>query len=209
MSPLQNRVDPLGNLIADPARGAWLGNRGGALHDEHRRIRRTHTSRRWIYCLLEFKGRRRALMQPGKYTELFFLDEPTALAAGHRPCAECQRKRFNEVRSLWPGGNEGPGAPRADEIDRILHRERIDRARAKVTYDTRLDDLPDGAMVLAGDGGDERVPTLLWNGRLHRWTPAGYRDDRPATPAEHVTVLTPRSLVAVLASGFEVQTALE
>jgi hypothetical protein len=201
VSPRQNRVDPMGNLIATSERGVWLGNRGGALHDEHERIRRTHASRQWIYCLLDFKGRRRELMQPGKYTELFFLDEPTALAAGHRPCAECQRARFNELKALWP---EASDSLRADDIDRRLHPERIDQAKAKVTYDARLADLPDGAMVLT-----ENEPSLLWKGRLHRWTPAGYRESHPATPAEQVAVLTPRSLIAVLASGFEVQTALD
>ena len=101
MSPHQNRVDPFGRLVADPARGAWFGNRG-CLHDDEGQIRRFHSGRRWIYCRLEFKGRRRELLQPGRYTELFFLDEVTAFAAGHRPCAECLRERFNEFRAHWP-----------------------------------------------------------------------------------------------------------
>ena len=101
MSPHQNRVDPFGRLVADPVRGAWFGNRG-CLHDDEGQIRRFHSGRRWIYCRLEFKGRQRELLQPGRYTELFFLDEATAFAAGHRPCAECLRDRFNEFRADSP-----------------------------------------------------------------------------------------------------------
>ncbi|HEY3229252.1 MAG TPA: hypothetical protein VGJ87_08530, partial [Roseiflexaceae bacterium] len=98
--PYQNRVTPEGALIATTARGTLMGNRG-CLHDERKRIVRTYQVRRWIICLLEFKGRWRAIMSPGKYTELFFLDEATALAAGHRPCAECQRERFTMFRAHW------------------------------------------------------------------------------------------------------------
>ena len=101
--PLQNRVDPWGRLIADRARGSLMGNRG-VLHDADQQIRKSHALKRWIICQLEFKGRRRQIMQPGQYTELFFLDEATALAAGHRPCAECQRERFNEFRTAWTAG---------------------------------------------------------------------------------------------------------
>jgi hypothetical protein len=202
-SPRQNRVDPRGAVIATPARGAWMGNRGGALHDERGRIRRTHAGRRWIYCLLEFKGRRREVMQPGRYTELFFLDEATALAAGHRPCAECQRARYDELRSLWPA----PGA-RADAIDRALHPERIDGEGRKVTYEATLSELPDGTMVLAEADGGEGAPHLLWEGGLHRWRPGGYADRVEARPGDRVAVLTPRALVEVLARGFEIETAL-
>jgi hypothetical protein len=197
--PRRNRVDPWGYLIADRARGAWLGNRG-CLHDEQGRIRRISANRRWIYCLLSFKGRRRELLQPGKYTELFFLDEATALAAGHRPCAECQRGRYDELRSLWPGDET-----RADAIDTVLHAERIDRARDKLTSEATVADLPDGTMVLAG--GDH-APHLLWEGALHPWHPGGYSVGAPAGRGDRVTVLTPRSLAEALARGFEIQTAL-
>src|SRR6478736_8868570 len=99
--PLRNRVTPLGELVADPARGLVYGNRG-CLHDDRGRIRRRYAGRRWIACRLEFRGRRRAaLMQPGRYTELFFLDEATALAAGHRPCAECRRPDYDRFVARW------------------------------------------------------------------------------------------------------------
>jgi hypothetical protein len=202
--PRQNRVDPWGNVIADPARGAWLGNRG-CIHDELGNIRRTHALKRWIYCLLDFKGRKRELMQPGKYTELFFLDEPTALSAGHRPCAECQRARFEEFRSLWPAAAGLDGPLRADAIDDVLHRERIGEGGRKVTFHARLEDLPDGVML---SGGGE-PPLLLWRGALHSWTPSGYAGNRSAGASDRVEVLTPPTVVEVLANGFSVQPALK
>src|SRR3984885_2974236 len=99
--PLQNRVDPFGNLIRTLARGTLMGNRGGALHNIEREIVCSYKSRRWITCVLEFRGRHRTVMSEGRYTELFFLDEAVALAAGHRPCAECRRKRFNAFKAAW------------------------------------------------------------------------------------------------------------
>src|SRR5688500_8008085 len=106
--PRQNRVTPFGELIAAPARGTLMGNRG-CLHDGDQRIRRLFVGKRWIHCVLEFKGRRRQVMAPGRYTELFFLDESTALAAGHRPCAECQRDRYLEFRRCWMAGRGEAG----------------------------------------------------------------------------------------------------
>src|SRR5919198_296045 len=130
--PRQNRVTPLGELIADPARGLVYGNRG-CLHDDMGRIRRAYNGKRWIACRLEFKGRRRPLMRPGRFTELFFLDEATAFAAGHRPCALCRREDYNRFLEIVI-------EPRADAIDARLHAERFTHHRA--------DDLPDGAFVL-------------------------------------------------------------
>src|SRR5205823_4493369 len=124
--PLQNRVTPLGDLIVTPERGLGYGNRG-CLHDEHRQIRRRQATKRWIACQLQFRGRRRKqLMAPGRYTELFFLDEATALAAGHRPCAECRRADYNRLTELWWQLYEDEGG--AEAIDAQLHRERIDGA---------------------------------------------------------------------------------
>src|SRR5258708_21232625 len=122
--PFQNRVDPCGAFFSSPARGTFMGNRGGALHNEKREIVRLYASRRWITCLLEFRGRRRSVMSPGRYTELFFLDEAVALAAGHRPCAECRRERFNAFRDAWSRSQDtcGESPPRADNIDAELHR---------------------------------------------------------------------------------------
>ena len=145
--PLQNRVTPLGELIADPARGLVYGNRG-CLHDETGRIRRRFAGKRWIACRLEFRGwLRRPLLQPGRFTELFFLDDATALAAGHRACALCRREDYNRLLEIWRevhGGRVG-----ADSIDAQLHAERVDpETRAHRRHEASLDELPDGAFVL-------------------------------------------------------------
>jgi hypothetical protein len=194
---LQNRVTPLGELVAHPARGLVHGNRG-CLHDEHGRIRRRYAVKRWIACRLEFRGRRRSpLMQPGKYTELFFLDEATAFAAGHRPCAECRREDYVRFAAIWRELHPVEGG--ADAIDARLHAERIDpTTRAQRHHEAVLDDLPDGAFVLW-----EGVPRLVLGGELLTWTPAGYTV-RVARPARRVAVVvTPPSLVAVLGAGWE------
>jgi hypothetical protein len=179
--PLQNRVTPLGELIADPARGLVYGNRG-CLHDARGRIRRHHNGRRWIACRLRFRGWHRApLLQPGRFTELFFLDEATAFAAGHRPCALCRREDYNRFLAIV-------GEPGADAIDARLHAERFSHHQG--------DDLPDGAFVLrAGE------PWLVRGNRLLRWTPAGYAE-RVARPRGPSTVITPPSLVTVLRAGW-------
>src|SRR5205814_3688238 len=148
--PRQNRVTPLGDLIADPARGLVYGNRG-CLHDSDGRIRRRWATRRWIACRLEFRGwRRHPLLQAGKFTELFFLDEATAFAAGHRPCALCRREDYNRFLALV-------NASGADAIDAQLHAERIDPAtRMQRHHAAQLDELPDGAFVL-----DDGKPWLV------------------------------------------------
>ena len=177
--PLQNRVTPLGELIADPARGLVYGNRG-CLHDGAGRIRRHHNGRRWIACRLRFKDWHRGpLLQPGKFTELFFLDEATAFAAGHRPCALCRRDDYNRFLEIV-------GEPGADAVDARLHAERFDR------HPTH--DLPDGAFVLR-DG----EPWLVRGDELLRWTPAGYADRIARESAE---VITPPTLVGVLRAGW-------
>ena len=147
--PRQNRVDPFGRLIAAAARGALMGNRG-CLHDARGHIRRSHRGTRWIFCRLEFKGRRRELMQPGRYTELFFLDEATAFAAGHRPCWECMRERANQFRDSWAVANRGAveGELTAARLDEALHSERVGPSGAKTTFEAALAELPDGAIVV-------------------------------------------------------------
>src|SRR5512146_245181 len=127
--PLQNRVDPYGKLHAVAARGAWMGNRG-ILHDDARRIVAPWRLKRWITCTLIFRGRQREVFAPRRYSELFFLDEATSFAAGHRPCAECRRERYNEFRAAWSAANTGDLLKQkagADEIDRVLHAERAIR----------------------------------------------------------------------------------
>ena len=195
--PLQNRVTPFGELIATAARGTLMGNRG-CLHDAERRIRRRFAVKRWIICVLDFKGRHRTVMTPGQYTELFFLDEATALAAGHRPCAECQHARYDLFRRYWAGG--GRALPGADDMDDVLHAERIGEQRTKRTYSERLARLPSGAMV----GDDEGTAYLVQDGALRRWTAAGYTA-RLRPPAETaLRVLTPRSSVRALSRGYPV-----
>jgi hypothetical protein len=146
--PRQNRVTPFGDIIAAPERGTFLGNRG-VLHDAEGRIRRTWQVKRWIVCVLDFRGRKRTVMTPGRYTELFFLDEAMALAAGHRPCAECRHARFLDFGHAWalvrPEGGAFP-RPTADEIDRRLHAERVAADRSKQSFVAALDDLPDGVL---------------------------------------------------------------
>ena len=192
--PLQNRVTPLGELVADPRRGLVYGNRG-CLHDDAGRIRRRSQGRRWIACRIEFRGRRRSpLLRPGRYTELFFLDEATALAAGHRPCAECRREDYRRFAAWWRGLHGDVGA---DAIDVRLHEERLDpRARGPRLRRARLDDLPDGAFVLH-DG----APRLVLGDRLWAWSPGGYTSP-VARPCGTVTVVTPPSLVALLREGW-------
>src|SRR5690348_11759441 len=149
--PYQNRVDPFGQIIATSARGTLMGNRG-CLHDHQDHPLRQYQGRRWIICVLDFKGRTRQPMPPGHYTSLFFLDEATALAAGHRPCAECQRARFTDFRAHWAAANPelaGGATPAVDTIDTALHHERISdhhyqRDKIKRSYAEHLDALPDG-----------------------------------------------------------------
>ncbi|HLX32668.1 MAG TPA: hypothetical protein VKR79_07855 [Gaiellaceae bacterium] len=180
--PLQNRVTPLGEIVATPERGLVFGNRG-RLHDDERRIRRAWNGRRWIACRLEFRGRRREPMPPGRYTGLFFLDDATALAAGHRPCAECRREDYRSYLAL-------AGATGADELDFRLHADRLGPKE-----EGAIASLPDGAFVLR-DG----EPWLVLTGELLRWTPGGYGKRRPANG--HAVVLTPPTSLRVLAAGW-------
>jgi hypothetical protein len=191
----QNRVTPLSELIATPARGLVYGNRG-CLHDDEGRIRRRWNGRRWISCRLHFKDwQRTALLQPGKYTELFFLDEATAFAAGHRPCALCRREDYNRFVSLW--AELHPGQRGADAIDAQLHGERLADG-AQRHHDAPLDGLPDGAFVL-----HEGAPHLVLGNRLLAWSAAGYPTRSPRPTRGQARVITPPSLVAVLQAGWQ------
>ncbi len=195
--PLQNRVNPHGALIVTPARGTFMGNRGGVLHNDNREIVRQYASRRWIACLLEFKGRHRTVMSPNRYTELFFLDEAAALASGHRPCAECRRERFNAFREAWSRA-AGRGVPNADEMDEELHRARIDARKQKLTYRARLNSLPDGCFIEIGG-----VSCLALGDALLEWAPEGYVKKIAMPRDEMVTVLTPEPMVRCLRGGYE------
>lgn len=190
--PLQNRVTPLGELIATPERGLVYANRG-CLHDSRGRIRDRYPTRRWIACRLDFNGRRRApKMMPGRFTELFFLDEATALAAGHRPCGECRYQDYEHLTAMW--AELHPGQHGADAIDEQLDRERRDpRTRQRRFHEAQFDKLPDGAFVL-----HEGEPHLVLNTELLRWSPAGYTSRANRPDQGTATVITPPSLVALL-----------
>jgi hypothetical protein len=197
--PRQNRVTPLGDLIAVRHRGTFMGNRG-VLHDEFGQIRRTWQLKRWIVCVLEFRGRHRTVMTPGRYTELFFLDEATALAAGHRPCAECRRRRFHDFCNAWTVAHSLKLPPIADEIDERLHAERVGPGRSKRTYVANLDDLPDGTFVRRASR-DPRPYLVLGRG-LILWSEGQYGGWCPRPRHREVDVLTPKSTVAVLKAGY-------
>ena len=190
--PLQNRVTPLGDLIATPERGLVFGNRG-CLHNERGVIRRQYATKRWIACRLQFRVRKRPqLMAPGRYTELFFLDEATALAAGHRPCAECRRPDYDRFTAFW--SELHPGQNRADPIDAQLHSERTGTGRF---HQVPFSQLPDGVFVM--HDGEPHVIVGQW---LLAWSPGGYLEPRRRPANDHATVITPPSLVALVAGGW-------
>lgn len=172
-----------------------MGNRG-LLHNREGEVRRLWNGVRWIVCEREFKGRRRTVMSPGLYTELFFLDEATAFAAGHRPCAECRRGRFNAFRRGWQSAFGH--LPTAAEIDEQLHADRVGPGREQWRFRAELADLPDGVFVRHPDGGDY----LLWNNELLLWTFGGYTQRRSRPARETVEVLTPESTVGVIRAGY-------
>lgn len=163
--PRRNRVTPFGEIVAVPERGAFMGNRG-VLHDEIGNIRRAWKEKRWIVCLVEFKERRRRVMAPGHYTELFFLDEATGLAAGHRPCAECRRERFEAFRNAWPSG-----CLLAPALDSQLHAERLNPDGSQRRFEANLDDLPDGVFVTRREAVERAY--LIWKDHLLVWSPGG------------------------------------
>lgn len=196
----QNRVDPWGRLNAVSAKGSWLGNRG-ILHNDQQEIVAPWRHKSWVTCRLDFRGVKREIFSPGSYSELFFLDEATALAAGHRPCAECRRQRYNEFKELWCTANlDGAQASKVPiaAIDERLHAERAASGGQKVTYQTELQAIPPGTMIEL-DG----AAYLYWSRRLHLWSPEGYSQSHIKTmPTMRVTVLTPASIVKVLSLGF-------
>jgi len=200
--PRQNRVTPFSTLIATPARGTLMGNRG-CLHDERGQIRRAFQGQRWIICLLEFKNRHNLVMTPGHYTELFFLDEATALAAGHRPCAECQRDRFNLFREFWARANPTLAhdvRPSATVIDAALHAKRLATSAPPRQFCNSIENLPDGVFIT----DDEQTAYLVLNQQLLRWTPAGYEDTAHQPINYPARLLTPASIVRTLGAGYPV-----
>jgi hypothetical protein len=190
-SPLRNRVAPDGSLHAVPARGLFMGNRGGRLHRDDRTLGRARwRGRAWICCLVAFRGRHREVMGAG-YTELFFLDEATALAAGHRPCFECRRADAHAFAAAWARASGTP-PPTAAAMDRALHAERLAPPRT-----VSFAELPPAAIFAEGGGVFLRTAA----GAL-AWSFAGYRPARAFAPDEPVSALTPPSVRAVLAAGY-------
>ena len=200
--PKQNRVTPFGDIVAIPDRGTMMGNRG-VLHDELGRILRPWQLKRWLICRLEFRGRRRIVMAPNRYTELFFLDEATALAVGHRPCAECRRASY---LAYWDAhcrssvGDLGHVKHRrvAESLDNQLHDERLDTEGGKRTFDATIAELPNGVFVSI----DRADAHLIWNRRLLAWSPSGYTLGPSTPPRTLVKVLTPGLSVNAIRGGY-------
>jgi hypothetical protein len=194
--PLQNRVDPFGELFATPSRGLFLGNRGGRFHsDDQKLTSRRWASRQWICCVLDFKGRQRDVW--GRYyTELFFMDEVTALAAGHRPCFECRRKDAEAFAAAWQRAFNLLRRPRADEMDLVLHAERLN-GRTKRRHRRSIDGLPDGAFVVLEEGA-----WAVRGDSLQLWTPEGYDTSKRRPRGTMVDVLTPPAIMGALAAGY-------
>jgi hypothetical protein len=196
--PLQNRVTPTGEIIATPERGLFTGNRG-IIHDPATRtlLKKRWSTPAWLTCLCELRGRRRKVMGGRSWTELFFLDEATAFAAGHRPCFFCRREDAMRFRAAWESGNR-VGDLRAPDMDAVLHRERLDKGKKRLhPLPMRLDDLPDGAMVQEG-----AASFLIAWGRAFRWLPGGY--SKSEAPLKQAMLLTPPSTMRAFTAGYRV-----
>jgi hypothetical protein len=194
--PLQNRVTPFGEIVADPHRGLFTGNRG-IIHDSATKtlLKKRWSSPAWLTCVCEFRGRRRKVMGGRSWTELFFLDEATAFSAGHRPCFYCRRDDANRFRAAWQRGN-GVADVLAPEIDAVLHRERLDRGRKRLhELPMRLEKLPDGTMVASGEAS-----YLIAGGKALRWSFAGYL--AASEPVKDAMLLTPPSTVRAFGAGY-------
>ncbi|NTJ41842.1 hypothetical protein G6L28_04400 [Agrobacterium larrymoorei] len=195
--PLQNRVDPFGDVLSLPLRGLFTGNRG-IIHDPETKTltSKRWTSKAWLICSCTYKDVRRNVMATRSWTELFFFDEATALAAGHRPCFLCRREEAGQFRAAWAEGN-GRTRPSASDIDRVLHKERLQlkKKRLNVLLST-LDELPDGAMIAS-----DKNAYLVAGGEAFRWTPEGYQ--RAGNLPFIEGLLTPPSTLRTLAAGYQ------
>lgn len=204
--PLQNRVDPWGQLNAVSTKLALLGNRG-ILHNDKKQIVTQWKSKAWLTCQIEFKGRESPVFEPNSYSQLFFVDEASAFAAGHRPCAECRLERFKEFKAAWIEANreliQGENPTIAD-IDKVIHAERVTEEKRKRTFVAQFGSLPAGTMIEV-DG----TPLLVWRGKLLPWSFEGYgKSQAPLPSSTSVQVLTPASVVRVFAAGFTPQVHL-
>ena len=194
--PLQNRVTPLSDIVAAPERGLFTGNRG-IIHDPQTRslLTRRWTSQAWLICVLQWRGVRRKVMGEGSWTELFFLDEATALAAGHRPCFMCRREAAQAFQASFPMRGQGV-TPKAGDIDGVLHTERLDGRRKRLhALTSPAADLPDGAMIL-----QDVAPHLILGGLARPWSPSGY--GAAVAALDSAQLITPPSTLAVLKDGY-------
>lgn len=196
--PQQNRVKPDGQIVAISERGSLMGNRGN-LHNHERQVVRVSAHKSWVTCRLEFQGIRRELMKPGHYTELFFLDEATAYAAGHRPCNDCQKDRLKEFKTYWLAANGdllNLHSPVIAAIDAVLHAERFDKVKGKVSYADTAASLPDGTFI-----SHNGSYYLQWGGKFREWSASGYVSAIDLPGDQIVTVLTPKSIVECFRHG--------
>lgn len=189
--PLQNRVNPYGEICFSPHRGHLMGNRG-CLHNPQQTIIKNYQLKRWLICVLHYHGVRRTVMSKGRYTELFFWDEATALSAGHRPCAECQRARYLQFKHFWQQANHLTGISTKD-LDNFLHQERV----SEQPIFMNIQQLPEGVFV-----GHESKPYLIFNKNLFEWSFNGYVSKKILSHTENFRLLTPPSIVKTIEAGF-------
>lgn len=199
--PLQNRVDPSGNIITSSGRGTWTGNRG-VIH-KNRKIIAPYRTKNWITCSLEYKDFRRSVMSENRWTELFFLDEATAFSAGHRPCAFCRNKAFKDFKTKWLVANAKSNNiidTSIKSVDDIIHQERLKPNGAKNTFTSNLKELPDGVMISIPNQPES---FLYHKNHLFLWSPSGYISSYKVESDQLVSVLTPKSIVEVLKAGYK------
>jgi hypothetical protein len=200
--PLQNRVNPFGAIVATPERGAWTGNRG-VIHNVEKQIIKHHAVKYWITCVLDYKGKWRAVMSPNRWTELFFLDEATAFAAGHRPCGFCRYTDFKKFKSLWIAANGAhynvTEQTKMDIIDGYIHQERLNKDGSHQRFKALLHALPTGTFIAM----ENKKACLWYKGKLFEWSFSGYREVLDIPKNQEVEVLTPSSYVNVFKMGYE------
>ena len=196
--PLQNRIDPWGNIIATSARGTLLGNRG-ILHNGKKQIVKAYQHQSWVTCHIKFKNRKRKLMSSNNFTELFFLDEATAFAAGHRPCCECRRERYLEFKDYWVSANlnKQAGDVKISVINKLMHKDRINKG-VKITHTAKLKELPDGTIF-----SYKRAAYLIFESNIYLWSFEGYSLSKIINAPDEVDVLTPKSIVNLFKFGFK------
>lgn len=203
--PLQNRVNPYSEIIATAERGAWTGNRG-VIHNAQQQIIKNHAVKYWITCTLEYKGKRRTLMTPNRWTELFFLDEATAFAAGHRPCGFCRNAAYKRFKKLWLLANGNTyglqNNTSIQTIDAFIHQERLTKSKTQKTFTAQLNTLPAGTFIKLAQHSE---PFLWLHQQLHQWTFSGYQQPTTVNTNQTVEVLTPASYVQLFKYGYEPQ----